>query len=302
MSNKMTESQEKAVDAYGLEMLQNGIKCGIKTNRKLAESAITVLYKKYLGISEPKDVVFVDSPEAAIKVVASSTKQTKQSLVSEIQFLNLWTWWVAYYSAGIRILGETEGVEEELISDLNEYEDICKSIHALLPCENICFVIEYPKTVSTLNDDLDKFILHRDGGLAIEYQDGTGFSWLNGVAVPDWVALDKPEKISVKKLLAESNVDIRREGLRKVSLARLLKETKARLLDKVKDTKKGKYWDYELYSIDLGDNKKRICLRMYDEASKAYPVERVEDSCTTVLEALAMRDGENKYIPPSIRT
>ena len=291
-NNQLTKEQEKFVDDYGLEMLKNGVKAGVKTDRKAAKTAVSVLYKKYLEAPEPDQVVFVDSPEAAIEIVAKS----------EVQFLNIWTWWVAYYSAGIKILGETEGVEKDLIDDLDEYEGITKTLHAVLPCEKICFVIEYPKLISLLNDDLEQFQLHRDGGLAVEYRDGTGFAWLHGVEVPDWVACTPVSKLSVQKIMAEKNVDVRREGLRRIPLARLLKDTKAKLLDKVRDAKKGKHWDYQLYELDFGDNKKRVCLRMHDVASDGYPIERVDDSCKTVLGALAMRDGEDTYRPPSIRT
>jgi hypothetical protein len=299
---KLTPEQEKAVDAYGLEMLQNGTKAGIKTDRKKAKEAVSILYKKYLDLPEPEKVVFVDSPEKAIQIVAKSQKKEPKNLVSEVQFLNLWTWWVAYYWVGVNLLKETDGVEADLIQGINEYEAITRTIHAVLPCEKICFVIEYPKRISILNNDLEKFQLHQEGGFALEYQDGTGFSWLRGVEVPDWIAVTPASKLSVKKVMAETNVDIRREGLRRIPLAKLLKDTKAKLLDQEKKPKKGKHWDYQLYEVDLGDQKKRVCLRMYDVASDGYPIERVEDTCTTVLQALAMRDGEENYRAPSIRT
>lgn len=300
---KLTSEQEKQIDAYGLEMLKNGVKCDIKTDRKSASDAIHILYKKYLEIPKgPEEIVFVDSPEAAIAIVAKSQNKLPKELASEVRFMGLWTWWVAYYWAAINLLGETDGVEQDLIDDLNEYEKITKLMHAILPCEKICFVIEYPKVVSLLNDDLDSFKLHREEGLAVEYGDGTGFAWLHGVEVPDWIATTKAGKLSIQKLLAETNVDIRREGLRRVPVERLLKKTKAKLLDKEKDLKKGKHWDYALFDMDLGDSKKRIFLRMFDVASGGYPVERVDDNNKTVLQALAWRDDEDVYLPPVVRT
>lgn len=298
---KLTEKQEKAVDAYGLEMLKNGIKAGVKIDQKKAASAIDILYRKDLDLSPPK-VVFVASPEAALLAASKITGSTPKDLVSEIQWLNLWTWWVAYYHAGIYILGETKDVEADLIEELSEYEAMVRELHAILPCEKTCFVIEYPKTVAIKDDDLEKFVLHREGGLALEYSDGTGFAWLNNVEVPKWIATTSPNKISIKKLMAESNVDIRREGLRRVPLARFLKATKAKLIERIKDAKI-KWWDYELYDADFGDGKKRRLLRMFDVASKGYPVERVEEnSSVSVEKALAWRDNEDTYIRPSVRT
>ena len=169
MSETLTEVQEKTVDAYGLEMLKNGVKCGSKTNPKHARNAVEVFYKKYLELPLPEKIVYVDSPEAAIEIVAKSTGKAPKDLVSEVQFINFWTWWVAYYHAGIHILKENSGVEPELISDLDEYEKIIQEIHAVLPCEKVCFVIEYPKAIHLQDNDLEKFKLHKDGGLALEY-------------------------------------------------------------------------------------------------------------------------------------
>ena len=300
MSDKLTPEQEKLVDAYGLEILKNGVKHGIQTDRKEAQQAVDVLYKKYLDLPDgPEKVVFVASPEAAIKIVSKSQKKAPKDLVSEVQYLNMWTWWVAYYHAGINILKEDGGPETE---NLNEYELITKTLHAVLPCEKVCFVIEYPKNISLLNNDLDTFKLHKENGLALEYGDGTGFAWLSGVEVPEWIACTPARKLSVKKILAETNVDVRREGLRRVPIARILKDTKAKILDQVNNPKKGKHWDYQLYDMDFGDNKKRIFLRMHDVASAGYPIERVDDSNKTVLEALAWRDDEEIYQEPSQRT
>ncbi len=304
MSNlELTKKQEELVDAYCLEMLKNGVKCGIKTDRTAAEHIVKTLYAKDLDMPHgPEKIVFVDSPDAAIRIIVESEKIKPQEVVNHILFLNLWSWWVAYYHAGIHILGETQDVEKDLIDDLNEYESFIKQIHAIIPCEKVCFVIEYPKVISLVNNDLEVFKLHKEKGKAVEYQDGTGFCWLNGVEVPDWIAETDVDKLSVKKIIAETNVDIRREGLRRLPLEKVLKATKAKLLDQVKDLKKGKHWDYQLYDLDFGDGKKRVCLRMYDVASGAYPIERVDDNCKTVLDALAMRDGEDTYRAPSIRT
>ena len=296
----LTDEQQKAVDAYGLKMLKNGIKAGIKVNKKEATEAIAALYKKDLELAPPA-IVIVKSPEEALRKAAKATGLESKALVGEIIWVNLWTWWVAYYHAGVNIINETSGVEPDLISDLNEYEAMTHKLHAILPCEKICFVIDYPKVVSIKDNDLEKFVLHRENGLALEYSDGTGFAWLNNVEVPDWVATTKANKLSVKKLLAETNVDIRREGLMRVPLARFLKETKAKLLDKATSAK-NKWWNYQLYDLDLKDGKTRRALRMFDVASGSYPVERVEDSCSTVEQALAWRDDELTYIKPSVRT
>ena len=71
MSNlELTKKQEELVDAYCLEMLKNGVKCGIKTDRTAAEHIVKTLYAKDLDMPHgPEKIVFVDSPDAAIRII-----------------------------------------------------------------------------------------------------------------------------------------------------------------------------------------------------------------------------------------
>lgn len=296
----LTKEQDKAVTKYTDLMLKNGIKSKIKINKKFANQTIEILYKKYLDLPPPKQVIFVDSPEAAIKIVSKSTGIPKIDLVKEIIFLNWYSWWASYYYAGINFLNETKDVERYLIDSINEYEEITRNMHGVLPCENVCFVIEYPVEISIKDNDFEKFQLHKEGGLALEYSDGTGFAWLNGVEVPDYITLTQPNKLNAKKVMSETNVDIRREGLRRIPMKKFLKDVGATLIDKMKGRKK--YLNYELFDADFKDGKKRRLLKMFDIASKTFTVERVEDNCDTVISALEFRDGETKYIYPKVRT
>ena len=294
MADTLTKKQEALVEKYYQKVLKNGLKANTDTDMAKARKHIDLLYKKYLEQDAPEKIVLVQSPEEAIAIVAKSTGRTPKDLVSEVQYLNLWTWWVAYYSAGINILEET--CEKNLVDMLDEYESIINDLHAILPCEKVCFVIDYPKAICLKDNDLEKFQFHREGGLAVEYKDGTGFAWLNGTEVPDYVAVLSPDQIPLDKLMAETNVDVRREGLRRVGPDMAMKALKATTLDK----QRGKHaWDnYELLEADFGDKKRRF-LKMYDVAAKTDVIERVEDRCQTVLEALAMQCQETSYVQPT---
>jgi len=292
-----TKEQERAIDAYALKILANGVKCGIKTDMKKAKQNIAWLYKTFLGCDAPKKIVLVKSPEAAIKAMGGGSE-----MIDDVLFVSLWSWWVAFYWGGMNILGVTEGVEKDLIDETNEYEKIIHELFAILPAENTCFVIEYPKNVSIKNNDLDAFILHREGGLALEFQDGTGFAWLNGIEVPDWVACLPPSKLSVKKIMAEQNTDVRREGLKRIGISRLLKETNAKILDARKATKKCPWNSYRLFEADFRDGRLRRFLEMKNPSTGDVHIEQVDISCSTIDEAKAMQDREAKYVEPEIIT
>ena len=292
MSKTMTKEQEQAVDKYAVEILRNGIKCGVKTDMKVAADGIARLYQKYLDLQPPKECVLVKSPEEAI-----TKSGADRSKIREIIWIAYWTSWVAYYHAGVHILGETEGVEKDLIDDLDWYEGFCKQVYAILPFENVCYVIEWPKKCCIKDDDLEKFQLHRDGGLALEFQDGTGFAWLNGIEVPDYVAKTAPAKLSIKKLMAEQNTDVRREGFKRMGIINVLKKLKAKVLDRRKASKSKPWNDYELLEANFGDKVRRF-LKMRNPSTKDFVIEQVAPECKSIDEANAMQCRETKHVEP----
>ena len=290
----MEKEQEVKIEEYYTKVLQNGTKCKIKTNIQAITPKINNLYEKYLEINPPQKIVLVDSPEAAIREVAKSTGEAPKDISLEILWVSYYTWWVAYYYAGMVLLNEPSG-DTGLDSDLISYEDFTHNCYALLPCENVCFVIEYPKSVAIKDNDLEKFELHKDGALALEFNDGTGFAWLNGVEVPDWLATTPASKLDVKKIIAETNTDIRREGIKKVGIAVALKKLKAIVIDKLRGKKAWEH--YDLLECNFGD-KPRKFLKMKNPSTGDFVIEQVDISCKTVSEACAMRTRETSYISP----
>jgi hypothetical protein len=297
MGSVLTKEEEKLVDDYGLKMLQNGIKCGIKTDMSKAKEYVEYFYKTVLGVDLPKEIVLIDSPEAAINIVAKSTGQNPKDLVSEVLFLNWWTGWVAYYHAGVNILKEE--CEKELVDDLNYYETIVNNLHAILPCEKVCFIIEYPELVSLLDGDLEKFTLHNTKDLALKYKDGTGMASINGITVPEYIATTPAKKLDAKQVLGEVDIDVRREGINKIGIAQFVKAIGAKVIHKSKGKK---VWEnYTLLSTNFGDKERRF-LKMVNPSTKDVTLERVADSCQTTQEANAFRMRSKAYIRPIILT
>jgi len=288
MSNlELTKEQEKEVDDYVTVMLKNGLRTNSEINDAFVKESVHFLYRKFLDIQHEVTIHYVDSPEQAINMVHESTKIDKKELIKEIIFLNLWTWWVAFYWAGINILKETKGIEKILIEDLDRFEKICRHFTAILPCEKICFVIQSPVLCEIKNNDLELFQLHNPNDFSIKYKDGTGYGFIDGISVPDYIIKTPSEKLDVKKVLSETNIDVRRVGLEKIGAERMMKELKSKLLDSFKSSKK--WEDYELYELEIEKDKHAKVLKMYNPSTGGYHYEGVGDHCKTIEEAKVFR-------------
>jgi hypothetical protein len=125
--------------------------------------------------------------------------------------------------------------------------------------------------------------LHRDGGPALAYSDGFALWRLNGVAVPDWLAATPAGAIDPRRLPAIPNAEVRREFIRKVGLARILRALGARVI-----SSSGLY---ELLELDLGDGRRRPYLKMRNPSVDTVHIEGVHPRCQTVQEALNYRNG-----------
>lgn len=125
--------------------------------------------------------------------------------------------------------------------------------------------------------------LHRDGGPALLYPDGFALYRLNGVSVPDWLAARPADEIDCRELPRIANAEVRREFVRKVGVARICRDLKARVI--------GSSGLYELLELDLGDGRRRPYLRMQNPSVDAVHIEGVHPDCRTVQEALNYRNG-----------
>jgi hypothetical protein len=161
------------------------------------------------------------------------------------------------------------------------------------PFENLVIITEKPKIVSIVNRRL-----HKDNGPAIEYSDGFSVYALNGIRMKQEYVMTPANELSVSTIMKEQDVDIRRELLKKVGLQRFIKETKGKILDSMKFTVNNKQIQYDLIKVQLGNNIEGLVLKMDNPSIDEIHVEGVEDTCKTVKDALAWRNGFDKYIEP----
>ncbi|MBV8859863.1 MAG: hypothetical protein JOZ02_23230 [Acidobacteria bacterium] len=133
-------------------------------------------------------------------------------------------------------------------------------------------------------------------------EDGPAVSWpgsdqcyyhLNGIHVPEEVAMTPADRLDPRLMLFEPNAEVRREIIRKVGIERVCEALGARCIDRS--------GDYELLLLDLRDGRVRPFLKMRNPSVPGvYHVEGVHPNCRTVAEALAWRNQSD--IPPTVLT
>lgn len=184
--------------------------------------------------------------------------------------------WTAFYDFMQRI-----GVEFDKDWQFDAWKDfVTKSgVFATVFCENVAFVCIRPCSVhlTTAGD------MHNDKGMAIEWRDGYGEYFLNGVSVEESLVTTSADKIDPAILLKENNAEIRREIVRKIGMERIVAKLGAAVLDK--------QGDYELLLLDLQDGRKREFLKMLNPSIGVWHIEGVPMGTSTVKAALTFRNG-----------
>ncbi len=151
-------------------------------------------------------------------------------------------------------------------------------VFATILYENVAFVCIRPcKVLRNINGDL-----HADGEMAIEWRDGYGEYYLNGVSVDEEIVLTPAEKIYPHSVLKTNNAEIRREIVRKIGVERLCEKLGAKCIDT--------YKDYELLILDLKDGRERPYLKMKNPSIGTYHLEGVPPNTKTVKQALEFRN------------
>jgi len=154
------------------------------------------------------------------------------------------------------------------------------------PLENITIICDHPRKINMKNK-----VLHCENGPAILYVGELKFEvyCLNGVRVSKEIVLTPADKLDPHIFLKETNVEVRREIVRKIGIENILNKLNAKILDD-----KG-VEGYCLYALDLGDGRQRPYLRMFNPSEKVWHIEGVPPEITTVEQALESRNkSKNK--------
>jgi hypothetical protein len=156
---------------------------------------------------------------------------------------------------------------------------LAKSAGWYIPHKNICWICERHNVLH--RDEQGR--LHKDEGMALAYPDGWGIYALHGVQMKPEYVLTPAEQIDPKTVLAEQNVDVRRELIRKVGVERMLSHLPHKKLDTL--------GNYELYSVRLSETVRDArYLKMLNPSIGCWHLEGVEgDTCQEALNWRAQR-------------
>lgn len=278
MITELTKEQLDKIPEY----VDKWTKVGLDTkpiDKEAAKSFVTKLYK-FLGRKENPEVIFATGPMDAWNIVEKKHGAKIDFVWPYLdgQFWSCYVAWIKYYRevVGITIDIDTSILEESVnFGNIYPFDDYCIITDKMLVCK---------KNASGL---------HCDGGPAIEYRDGTKIFALNGVMVPEWLAVTPANKIKASEFATITNAEIRREFVRKVGIERICQDMETVLLDKQED--------YELHEVDLkGDTGKWPYLKMLNPSIGVWHMECVDRTCRTVKDALRWRNQSE--LKPSILT
>jgi len=279
------------------EFIQKWTDIGLSTspaNRKEAEAGIIEAYA-IAGLPAPK-IVWCGSPlsqgltralifglkDAEWKdiqaKIGDSVRDSVRDSVWDSGYGQHDANWIGFYDYFKIVCGLEK--ETQKISGLWK---IAANAGWFLPHKNLCWVSER-HTVLHRNT---QGRLHKDGSAALEYPDGFSIFALNGVRMKPCYVTTAAEQIDPKVVLAETNVEVRRELIRKIGMERFLSVVPHKRLEI-----RG---NYELLSIPLSNEiQDSRWLKMVNPSVGCFHVEAVAPECSTVQQAINWRAGNIK--------
>jgi hypothetical protein len=218
--------------------------------------------------------------------------QLRSQLYSQLGYkVSFRYWWSGYYTFYSFI--NRELLPEIEVPLLEKMKEFCYDIPSGYFHTGFCVISQPPTEIHRKG-----MVLHNEKDMACKFADGWGLYSLNGIRLDGKYVTTPSCELSVEDVMKESNVDVRREVLRKIGLERFIKETQAKCLDKLEIKVNNKQCEYQLLEVDFGEGIIARVLKMDNPSIDAMHVEGVEDTCNTVKEALAWRNGFNEYVAP----
>lgn len=195
---------------------------------------------------------------------------------------------------------EEVGVEldQELWANYKAWE-ATSNIGCIYPLDTLTVVSQKPTEIH-LNENN---VLHKEGGPALTYA-GLGnikiFS-LNGVRVPEWLAVTESEKIDLNQYNDITNADVRAEFVRKMGIESFL--DKGKMIDSYLnyDKQTHEWWhksEYQLVDMSCMFSGLDYApyIKMTNQTTGIYHMEGVSRACRTVGDALKERFGGRDFI------
>ena len=212
-------------------------------------------------------------------------------LVSDSEYVvTWWSIWAGWYDyakfIGVKFDDET----------YNLFMNFVEQVHFIIPFDGICFISEKPKEINWLGDKL-----HADGKAAVKYTDGYSLHSLNGVSVPEKLALTPSHELTLDYYKELESADHKIEFVAKYGVERM--KALGKVLDSYKNYEGHEYWDryifgkskYELIDMSsvYNNDAEAIFLGMVHQGNGMYIMECVGSGIKTIKQALESRIEED---------
>lgn len=233
--------------------------------------------------------------QVAAKVSSQVGWQVRDHVSSQVSDFIL-PWIVGQWGAGLFgfydfFLNETDiGVSDEVRRRFDIWS-ATSELGLIYPLEHVAVVCQKPKEIYK-----NEHGLHREGGMAVEYE-GWGFYALNGVRVPEYLAMTPSEELDIQFFHDEKNADVRTEFVRKYGVERMLSLGKK--IDSYENYDE-EWWtksEYELWDMAalFPNLNYQPYLKMMNQTTKVWHVEAVSPNCVTLRDAIKERFGGRDF-------
>jgi hypothetical protein len=154
--------------------------------------------------------------------------------------------------------------------------------HWWFPFKNVLIISDRHKELHV--DEIGR--PHNTKGPAIEYRDGWKIYAWKGILIEKDI-IENPDSLTVSRIMAEQNTEVRRVMVDRFGLDRFIVESKSKSLDK--------QGEYELLEVPYLQSGNMIALKMRCPTTAAVYVHTVHPECSNVEQALAWKRGENDF-------
>lgn len=231
---------------------------------------------KVAGFKPPVNFYFYPSPFKAVEEITKMTGKSKKDVVSNMVYGFQDALWLSFYDYFLQVCNL------EYCRKLEPLMRLAENCGWWSPYDDTVFFQDRPAEIH-LKDKR----FHNPNGMAVLYRDGTGIYSLNGVTVPKEIVMTDADKLDPMLITTYTNVEVRREFVRKIGAERLVQ--------KLGGTVENKEGDYELLSLDLGLPERSKALKMKNPSIGVYHIEWVSKDCHTVQDAINFRKSNLRH-------
>lgn len=308
MITELTPAQSTAIPSY----VDKWIKRGTDTTRLDYDKTVEIINKVQVNVLKRKatPVVIVDNPvEAWVACNLFNNGSTKikdlvlrsKDLIREgnKEKVSIETYSSPYLcgSFDAPIFAFYDFFQNEVgidFGDVTENYNTWQATYELgliFPLHEVCIVSQKPTAIH-LNEAK---VAHKDGGPAISFagEGNMNIFMLNGVRVPDWLAVTRHTQLTVQQYNEITNADQRMEFVKKVGIERML-ETGKKIDSYTNYT--NEWWNKSEYELwDMNHLFQGIAyaphLKMKNQTVGVWHVEAVSPQCNTLAAAIKERLG-----------